>query len=536
MAKDGVAAPGPRTSIDPRLEGRLALAGRLTRWLAVLYCLLVLTGVMIRSVGDTLPEGPPTVRPTPLSTAVALIVLSLGSLLGGDTRQIGGIRLKLRRLGLWLSIATALFGAVVVGLFIADIPWPSGDVRDGPSFAMAVSMVALGLGVPLAVSRGEGRVVAGQVAALMVFSMSGVIFIGYTYGDPSLGRLFQLPEVTFQAALAAVLIAIGVLLIRPGRGLLQAASSPGAGGKVLRRFGPVVLLAPALLLLLVETVPATDRIDAQAVLAVSLGLLLLVLLGVLVRVIDKTAEDAATSGAVAERAQEGLDQEAPLASRLSDLVHIVDVADTGDWEVATRFRPAEGVVAGDASAVRTLPTGRRLGVVLVDVTGHGAEPAVRAIRIRDLLMHALALGQDPADAMTFLGSVTKTDELAAVVVARLDKTTGETLVASAGHTPAILIGAQDALLLGPTGPLLFLDPQVNYDDHDLSMDRGDSLVLFSDGVADIQVTRNGRTQPEILADILLAEGGVATRTAELVLGFGRPDPIDDQSAIVIRST
>ena len=61
-----------------------------------------------------------------------------------------------------------------------------------------------------------------------------------------------------------------------------------------------------------------------------------------------------------------------------------------------------------------------------------------------------------------------------------------------------------------------------------------SLVAFSDGVADVQVERYGKTEPEMLADMLLAEGGQATRTADLVLGFARPQPRDDQTVVVIR--
>jgi serine phosphatase RsbU (regulator of sigma subunit) len=60
------------------------------------------------------------------------------------------------------------------------------------------------------------------------------------------------------------------------------------------------------------------------------------------------------------------------------------------------------------------------------------------------------------------------------------------------------------------------------------------MVLYSDGVADVQVANGGRTEPELLADLLLAEGGVASRTADLVLGFGKSHPTDDQTVLVVR--
>ncbi|HEX6286071.1 MAG TPA: SpoIIE family protein phosphatase, partial [Acidimicrobiia bacterium] len=86
----------------------------------------------------------------------------------------------------------------------------------------------------------------------------------------------------------------------------------------------------------------------------------------------------------------------------------------------------------------------------------------------------------------------------------------------------------------PTGPLLYLDPDSVYDEVEFSLGKGDTLVAFSDGVADVQVAKNGRTEPEVLADHLLAEGGNAARTADLVLGFAAPEPTDDQTVVVIR--
>lgn len=44
-----------------------------------------------------------------------------------------------------------------------------------------------------------------------------------------------------------------------------------------------------------------------------------------------------------------------------------------------------------------------------------------------------------------------------------------------------------------------------------------TLVVVSDGVADVQRTRNGQPETEVLADAMLGEGGVAARTAELAI-------------------
>ncbi|HEY5891245.1 MAG TPA: PP2C family protein-serine/threonine phosphatase [Acidimicrobiia bacterium] len=533
MTTAQVAELGPETAVDPRIEIRMATVGRLVRWIAAATALVVLLSVLIEPLKSFLPEGPVFVRSISPASAVTLAIMAVGALLAGDTRKAVATSLAWRRLGLALCGLAGLFGLGIMLLYMTGQD-PAWDTRLGsvPAFTVGLVNVALSLAVLLMVSRREGRIIAGQVSALLVFSMTGVIFLGYAFGDPSLGRVFQTPEISFQAALTAFLTAIGVVLIRPASGLLATASSPGIGGRTLRRFGPVVLFAPAILLLITETLPSTERIDATALLAVTFGLLLLILLGTLVRVIDIATLEASAAGARAERAKKGLDQEAPIASRISDALHLVDVSETDGWEVVTRFRPGSGVVAGDTSAVRTLPDGT-IGVVMVDVTGHGAEPALRAIRIRDLLLHSLAHGHDPADSLGFLGWASNDDLLASSVVMRIDPATGIVSFSSAGHPPVIHIGPQAVELVAPTGPLLYLDPDSKYQVASIEMTPGDTLIMFSDGVADVQRTRDGLPEPQALADMLLAEGGVPQRSADLTIGFGEADPSDDQSVVVV---
>ncbi len=532
MPSSEVEAPGPFTSIDPALERRLSLIGQTIRWLAVIYAVIVLWNAAF--AWFDLPDGPLTVRDITRSGAIGLVALSFAALLGGDNlRSVRG-SVALRRAGLVLSWVSAAFGLFVMLTFIFNLMWPWWEtVNDMPAFAVGLNMFMLGIAVPLSVSRIEVRVIAGQVATLLVLSVTATIFVGYAFGTPSVGRLFLRPEISFQAALGALLVALGVILIHPGSGLLSISASPSRGGAIIRRLGPVVLFAPALLLLVVEELPTASRIDGLAVVAVSLGFLLLVLLGVLARIVDVTALEASTAQARAMRAQEGLDQEAPLVARLADNFHLVEVEDVAGWEVATRFRLGEGAVGGDASVVRLLPHGK-IGIVVVDVTGHGARPALRAIRTRDLLIHALALGYSPAASLGSVQFSLGSDALASAAVLCLDPESGDLAFAAAGHPPMIHIATQTANLLGPTGPLLFLNPDAEYAQLDIQLSPGDTIVIFSDGVADVQVVTSGRTEPQQLADALLAERGVAWRTADLVLGFGEGDPSDDQSVVVLR--
>jgi hypothetical protein len=527
-----VAAPGPHTGIDPALEARLGALGRLVRLSATLFSVLALLGLVFPVFAE-IPPGPVLVRHLDPASGLSLTALSIAALLAGTMTPMRRRR-AWRRVGLAVSFLVAAFGVFIVVIFLGDrrdLWW--GLTVEIPAFSVGIVLFVLGLAIPLSASRVESRVLAGQVGALLTFSLTAVIFLGYAYGDPSVGRLFLQPAISVQASLMSVLIAFGVFLFRPSIGLLSTASSPGAGGKLLRRFGPPVLLVPAVLIFVAEAFPTSERVDALAFIAVGLGLVLLVLLAVVVRAIDQTAIEAATSAAHAERARIGLEQEAPVVSRLAEVLHVVSVDDAEGWDVATRFRSGRGSVAGDASGVRTLPDGS-IGVVLVDITGHGAEPAIRAVAVRDLLLHSIALGLSPADAMSRVHWHARPDSLASAIVMRVVPSTGSAELSSAGHPPSILVTSQTATLVIPTGALLFLDPSTEYESVNLELGPGDAIVLFSDGVADVQRSANGRTEPEALAEMLVAERGVATRTADLVLGFADAEPSDDQTVVVLR--
>jgi hypothetical protein len=529
---DQVAAPGPTTKVDPRVEARLTNSGRVIRWLATGYAFIGLLGVVFEPLRG-FPPGPLLVRDLTIASSVSLAAMTLGALLAGDMSHSVGTAVLLRRIGILLSLGAAIFGSIIVGVFFANRTDIWGEILEVPAFSVGVILMVLGVSVPLSISRLDGRVIAGQIGALLVFSLTAVIFVGYLFGDPSVGRLFLQPEISFQASLTSVLTAVGILLIRPASGLLSVASSPGSGGRLLRRLGPVVLFMPALLLLVAELVPTSDRVDVTAFISVGLGLFLLILLSIFVKTLDDTALEAATNAAQAERARIGLQQEAPVVTRIAEMLHTVDMGDVQGWEVATRFRPGTGTVSGDASVVRGLPDGR-VGAVLVDLTGHGALPAVWAIRVRDLLVHSLISGASPAEAMKLVEWSAPGDTLASAMVATLDQATGDVALCSAGHPPVILVGTQEVALKRPTGPLLYLGSKTEYEEEQFTLSNGDTLVAFSDGVADVQVTKNDRTEPELLADMLLAEGGNAARTADLVLGFASPEPSDDQTVVVVR--
>jgi sigma-B regulation protein RsbU (phosphoserine phosphatase) len=140
-----------------------------------------------------------------------------------------------------------------------------------------------------------------------------------------------------------------------------------------------------------------------------------------------------------ERSWEALAQQGPAVVALRDaltpsLLHVPGLVLRG------RVDPAEGELAGDWFDSFRLPDGR-VGVVVGDVSGHGASAGVFALRLKQLLDAALTGGASPGDAIEWVvDTLGETDEIfATAVVAVVNPSTGDVRYANAGHPDVLLL-------------------------------------------------------------------------------------------------
>ncbi len=126
---------------------------------------------------------------------------------------------------------------------------------------------------------------------------------------------------------------------------------------------------------------------------------------------------------------------------------------------AAAFEPAVGVLTGNW--YDTVPLGEgQVGMVVIDVAGHGATSGVLALHAKHLLLPALHQGMEPGEALSWLA---------------------ETL--GAGHPPVLLHRADGMVELGPTGPLVGPVPG-SWDTDGFTMAAGDLMVAYTDGVVE----------------------------------------------------
>ncbi|WDO11172.1 SpoIIE family protein phosphatase [Streptomyces murinus] len=207
-------------------------------------------------------------------------------------------------------------------------------------------------------------------------------------------------------------------------------------------------------------------------------------------------------------------------------------------QVAVRYRPAETehLVGGDWYDAVVLPSGLVL-LCVGDVAGHGIEAATSMVVLRNALRGLAVTGAGPAQLLSWLNIVAHhlTGAVTATAVCGLyDGETRTLRWARAGHLPPVLVRDQKATPL-PTlkGLLLGALPEAVYEETELRLAAGDTLLMYTDGL----IERRDRSVEESLTHLLhTASSGPRTLDKQLdrLLTYSRSDTDDDTCIVGIR--
>lgn len=206
------------------------------------------------------------------------------------------------------------------------------------------------------------------------------------------------------------------------------------------------------------------------------------------------------------RSQEGLVQNAAVLMSVRARLESAPAIMPSGWSVAAGLTPATGVVAGDCYDVAWVQ-GSRLGIVVVDVAGHGAESAVVALRAKELLRAALRTYVDLGEGLRWVQR--HLDGLApgmflTAFIALLDTTTGSMDYVNAGHPPALLCGSDQATDLPLTGPII--GPfEATWESGRVSIEPGQTLVIYTDGLIEVRDADRAEFGLERLRELVSGE-------------------------------
>ena len=226
-------------------------------------------------------------------------------------------------------------------------------------------------------------------------------------------------------------------------------------------------------------------------------------------------------------------------------------AQTDNLHVAVRYRAATELaqVGGDWYDAFVLPSGE-LAVVVGDASGHDRVAAAAMAQMRNLLRGVAVTQQGtPAVALTGLDAAMRQLQLpgfATAVMVQIDPApvqgapdTGAMTArwSNAGHPPPVLLTADGRVTLLEREPEILLGVQRSprRSDHDLLLQPGASLVLFTDGLVERRDQPLGRGL-ERLVDALDGRQGLSAEALCDYLLDGIDDVAEDDVVLVVVQT
>jgi serine phosphatase RsbU (regulator of sigma subunit) len=170
------------------------------------------------------------------------------------------------------------------------------------------------------------------------------------------------------------------------------------------------------------------------------------------------------------------------------------------------FNAACRTVGGDYYDFFPYPDGR-VGLALGDVSGKGM-PA--SLMMMALHARVQVLAEDPGDLATFMTRLNKatcancpSNRFITFFFCILDASSGAVAFANAGHNPPIVVRASgESELLEGGGPVLGILPIAPYGELHTRLERGDMLVLYSDGVTEATNLAYDQFDEERFIDVL----------------------------------
>ncbi len=463
----------------------------------------------------------------------------------------------------WFVRNPGKFGAVPTG-------------RMAPMTALDFVFVASGL-IALTTKRFASRAcVAGAVATVI----SAVILVGYWYGTPLLYGGTIIP-VALPTACGFFLCGVAIMAAAgDGAWPLSAFLGDATRALLLRAFVPIIIASALIngwvMAMLLEQ-PHSNPAVVSAMCALVFAALITWIISQVSRAVGgriDRAEDARNQAQTAlvllnadleNRVQERTRELREKNNQMLDELRMARELQTAllprsfptvppnvtDRESALRFLSLyfpTGDVSGDFFNV--FPVGKNaVGTLICDVMGHGVRSALITSMIRGLVEEHSNAAADPGElltqinrALTVIFKQAETTMFATCFYVVADVENGEFRFANAGHPCALHFrtGDQSAEKLqgnGRRGPAMGLFPEIHYTTVTKPMVEGDLVMLFTDGLFEVEGAAGELFSEEQLQDTVSRHASLNTeeffkRVLDEIREFSQRESFDDDVCVV----
>lgn len=172
------------------------------------------------------------------------------------------------------------------------------------------------------------------------------------------------------------------------------------------------------------------------------------------------------------------------------------------WETAYHYEPAKSV-SGDYCDL--IDVGDYLYFFIGDVSGKGVAASIMMAHLY-AIFRSLVHAQHPFEKLTdeanrLFCEGTLSSHFATLVCGKANAR-GEIEISNAGHVPPLVVRDSRIETVSPTGIPLGMFCNSNYTSHKLTLTRGESLVLYTDGVTETRDASGGFYGQDKLANLV----------------------------------
>jgi sigma-B regulation protein RsbU (phosphoserine phosphatase) len=239
-----------------------------------------------------------------------------------------------------------------------------------------------------------------------------------------------------------------------------------------------------------------------------------------------------------------MERELQMARRVQTSLIPEETPKIKGWEFAAQWLPAREV-SGDFYDFIALENGN-LGLFIADVTDKGMPAALFMAFSRSIVRASLHQSKTLAEGIGLANHLICEDSSQTMPVtlfcAELNPKTGELTYVNAGHNPPLYFAkkAKGPAELTRTGLLLGLDGQAVYQQETITLESGDFVVLYTDGVTDAINSKEEEFGTERLQKVVKASRGKSTQ--EIVAAvetaikkfIGEAHQYDDVTIMVVK--
>lgn len=392
--------------------------------------------------------------------------------------------------------------------------------RMAPNTALAFLLTGAALG-SLDLRTKQGYFPA-QFLAIGAAMASLLALIGYVYGTRSFYGVGAYIPMALHTAFTFLLIVSGLLMARPQRGITATLTGQGAGSLTARRLLPAAIGMPPFIGWLCLKGQQNGFYDADFRLSLFVVLTILaftILVGWTAALLSRADFRRAVAEIERQRAYDELSRKNSQIETDLELAREIQQAflpqkyinfpsDAAPAEGALRFHhryAPTSTLGGDFSDV-LLISQTQAGAFVCDVMGHGVRSALVTAIVRGQIEELMPVAHDPGRLLTEVNRSlhtilqrTRTPLFASAVYLVADVQKGELRYASAGH-PSPLLARRTRLnnpdgdrtpvtplcAQGEPGPALGVLGDFKYETFCCHLNAGDLLVLFTDGLVEIE--------------------------------------------------